>query len=376
MQPSPSEPDVTPPVLAEGLQEGLTALGTLLVVALAGWLLQALVFRLILRFAQRPGTPLEPPVARALRRPLRFFLPLLCVQAALPAVALASDLRETLQHGIAIGLIVSFAWLLVGAADGIENVVRTRYRVDVKDNLRARRVHTQLRLLARLLDMVIVAVAVAAVLMTFPRVRQFGAGLLASAGIAGIVVGFAARPILSNLIAGLQIALAEPIRLDDVVIVQGEWGRVEEITGTYVIVKIWDDRRLVVPLTWFLENPFQNWTRTTSELLGTVFLHTDYRVPLEELRAELTRLCEASPHWDRRVCLLQVTESRPETLELRALVSAEDSGKLWDLRCAVREGLVTYLAREHPETLPRTRAEVSLAEGTAAGGRGSTAVPG
>jgi small-conductance mechanosensitive channel len=195
------------------------------------------------------------------------------------------------------------------------------------------------------------------ILMTFPGARQLGASLLASAGVAGLVVGLAARPLFSNLIAGMQIALAQPLRLDDVLIVQGEWGRVEEITGTYVVFRIWDERRLIIPLQWFIENPFQNWTRTSSAIIGRVFLHVDYAMPLEPLRAEARRLCESSKEWDRRLCLLQVTEAGEHTLEVRVLVTSSDASRSWDLRCFVREGLVSYVQREYPEHLPilRTR---------------------
>jgi small-conductance mechanosensitive channel len=201
----------------------------------------------------------------------------------------------------------------------------------------------------------VVVVAIAVMLMTFPRVRELGTSLLASAGIAGLVVGLAARPLLENIIAGLQIALTEPIRLDDVVIVQGEWGRIEEITATYVVVRIWDERRLVVPLSWFLTNPFQNWTRDSAQLLGTAFLLLDYRAPIDEIRAELQRLCAASTNWDKRVCKVQVTDTKDRTIEVRLLVSAADSSKQWDLRCEIREGILTFLQKNYPEALPTTR---------------------
>jgi small-conductance mechanosensitive channel len=188
-------------------------------------------------------------------------------------------------------------------------------------------------------------------------VRNLGASLLASAGIAGLVVGIAARPILGNLLAGLQIALTQPIRIDDVVVVEGEWGRIEEIGAAYVVVAIWDQRRLVLPLQYFIEKPFENWTRAASELLGTVFLWVDYGMPVDLLREELRRVCEASPDWDRRVAEIQVTEAGERAVQLRVLVSARDASRAWDLRCHVRERLIDYVRREHPEFLPRLRAE-------------------
>jgi small-conductance mechanosensitive channel len=190
-------------------------------------------------------------------------------------------------------------------------------------------------------------------------VRSIGASLLASAGVAGLVIGIAARPILGNLLAGLQLALTQPIRIDDVVIVEGEWGRVEDIGRTFVTIAIWDQRRLVVPLEYFINKPFQNWTRATSEILGTVTLWLDYGMPVEPLRAELRRVCEAAPEWDRRVCLIQVTGANERAMQIRALVSSADASRNWDLRCKVREQLIDFVRHEHPECLPRKRVEMA-----------------
>lgn len=233
-----------------------------------------------------------------------------------------------------------------------------RFDVQAENNLRARQVHTQARVLSRTAQTIALVLGFGAALMTFEGVEQLGASLLASAGLVGIIVGFAARPSIGNLIAGLQIAITQPIRLDDVVIVEGEWGWIEEIRSTYVVVKIWDDRRLIVPLSKFIDEPFQNWTRRTSQLLGTVFIHADYSVDVDAVRAELRRLCEASPQWDQRVAIVQVTGATEQTVELRALVSAASSPKLWDLRVYVREGLIQHLKREQPEALPKSRAVI------------------
>ena len=203
-------------------------------------------------------------------------------------------------------------------------------------------------------------------LMTFPGARQLGASLLASAGVVGLIAGVAARSVISNLMAGLQIALGQPLRIDDVLVVQGEWGRVEEITRTYVVLRIWDERRLIIPLQWLIENPFQNWTRKNAQILGSVMLWVDYTLPLEPVRAEARRLCEASPEWDGRLCLLQVVEASERAMQLRVLVSSASSGQNWDLRCVVREGLIDFIRREHPEALPRVRAE--MGEQRAVGG--------
>jgi small-conductance mechanosensitive channel len=263
-----------------------------------------------------------------------------------------------LQHLLLIALLAVGTWLVVRCLGAFEGVAIRRYPMDVADNLQARRVVTQVRVLGRIADVIVVFIGASIILLTIPGVRQLGASLLASAGVAGLAIGLAAKPVLSNLIAGLQIALTQPIRLDDVVIIEGEWGRVEEITGSYVVVRIWDERRLVVPLNWFIEHPFQNWTRSSSQLVGTVYLMLDYRMPLAPLREELKRLCEDASEWDQRVCVLQVTDATDRAMQLRVLVSSADSGRNWDLRCHVREGLIAYVQTHHPESLPRWRGEL------------------
>lgn len=298
--------------------------------------------------------------------PLRLLLPLLVLQGIWAAAPPNYPFLAGWSHTTLLLIIVAATWLLVNALIGLRNVVALRYRADVTDNLHARRIQTQTTVLMRTLSGVLILLGIAAALMTFPDVRQIGASLLASAGLAGLVVGFAAKPMLGNIIAGLQIALSQPIRIDDVVIVEGEWGRVEEITGAYVVVKIWDERRLIVPLQWFIEHPFQNWTRSSAQILGTVFLWADYRLPVEALRQELQRICKESPEWDGRVCTLQVTETSERAMQVRALVSSSDSGRNWELRCRVRETLIAFLQREHPDALPRFRAETLMTEGSAA----------
>lgn len=261
----------------------------------------------------------------------------------------------------ALGLVGALTWAAARGVNAISVGIASLYPLDVADNLYARRVQTQTRVLTRTISALIGIIGVSAALMTFPAVRQFGTSLLASAGLAGLVVGFAAKPVLGNVLAGLQIALTQPISIDDVVIVEGEWGRIEEITGAYVVVAIWDQRRLVVPLTYFIEKPFQNWTRSNAEIIGTVFWWFDYRLPLEPLRAELERVCRAAPEWDGRFFLLQVTDTTETTMQLRALVTAADSPKAFDLRCRVREAIVDFVQREYPDYLPTRR--VALATG-------------
>jgi len=227
--------------------------------------------------------------------------------------------------------------------------------MDAEDNLFARRIYTQVSVIRKIIVTAVVIIATGSILMLFDPVRQFGTSILASAGIAGVVLGFAAQKTLGNVLAGIQIALTQPLLIDDIVVVEGEFGQIEEITLTYVTVRTWDLRRLVLPITYFIEKPFQNWSRVSTELLGTVILYLDYQVPLGELRKELKRLVENNPKWDRRVCGLQVTDTKQSTIEVRALVSGTDPGKTFDLRCEVREGLIEFLRRDYPESLPRVR---------------------
>jgi len=331
----------------------LWPIGIALAVGLTGWwLLMALTRRLKGRDYRRAR------IARVISRPLAFALPLLLLVPALEATPLQGRWLDGSLRMLHIGLTACFIWLLVRAVSAGEQAILRDHPMEVADNLEARRVQTQTRVLSRVLMGAIILVGVSLILLTFPMVRQIGTALLASAGIIGLVAGIAAKPVFGNLIAGLQIALTQPIRLDDVVIVEGEWGRVEEIGSSYVVVRIWDERRMVVPLTWFIENPFQNWTRRSADLLGTAFLWLDYRAPIAAIRAELERICKGEALWDGRVCVTQVTETTDHTLQVRLLVSARNSGDAFDLRCIVRERMLDFLAREHPQALPRTRAEL------------------
>ncbi|WP_309913194.1 mechanosensitive ion channel family protein [Xanthomonas sp. 1678] len=291
--------------------------------------------------------------------PMAFLLPMLMLSFALESTPLDDRALADLQHLLHIGMIGCVTWLLVRGVAALERAILRSYPIEVADNLTARRVQTQTRVLARVAMGTIILLGTSVVLLTFPAVRQIGTTLLASAGIIGLVAGIAAKPVFGNLIAGLQIALTQPIRLDDVVIVEGEWGRIEEIGSSYVVVRIWDERRMVVPLTWFIENPFQNWTRSSANLLGTAFLWLDYRTPMAQLRAELERICKSEPLWDGRVCVTQVTETSESTIQVRLLVSARNSGDAFDLRCIVRERMIDFLTREHPYALPTLRAQIA-----------------
>jgi small-conductance mechanosensitive channel len=313
----------------------------------------------VLRFHQTGSV-----LVRHTRAPARWVL----VFAALGGVwqAAAPDLPglAALRHATGLGLIAAATWLVLGAVDALVAMVVMFNPSDVADNLHARRISTQARVLGRTLKVLVIVIGVAAALITFPNVRQFGATLLASAGVAGLVAGLAARPVLGNMIAGVQIALTQPIRIGDVLVVEGEWGVVEEITGAYVVVKVWDERRLVVPLQWFIEHAFQNWTRSTSQIIGTIFLWADYALPVEPVRAEFLRLCREAPEWDGRVASLQVTELGERAMQLRGIASSADAGKSWDLRCRLREGLVDFVRREYPQHLPRLRAQAEIGRHT------------
>ncbi|WP_242112414.1 mechanosensitive ion channel family protein [Luteimonas aquatica] len=328
---------------------------------LAALLLGFIARQSLLALARRTrrSQSLRAALLRAFAMPAAVALPLLFLTIALARTPLGPRDLSIARHAIGIGLIACLTGLGLRLVSVAERAILRQYPLDIADNLLARRIQTQTRVLARVAMGGLLCLGLASVLMTFPTVRQLGATLLASAGVLGIVAGIAAKPVFGNLIAGLQIALAQPIRLDDVVIVEGEWGRIEEITSTYVVVRVWDERRMVVPLVWFIENPFQNWTRSSAQLIGSAFLWLDYHTPMEALRAELQRICDTDPRWDGRVCLAQVTDTDDRSMQVRCLVSAGNSGDAFDLRCAVRERLIDFLRREHPQSLPVLRANMA-----------------
>ncbi|MBX3404384.1 MAG: mechanosensitive ion channel [Phycisphaeraceae bacterium] len=332
-------------------------LGSLAVALIFALIAHAIVFRLLLAAATRTEQ-LKEPTVRRLRLPSQIAVVALTGLFVLPKIEASAALREGLRHGFALLLILAMTILAVRMLWIGVRAYLTRFDVSVSDNLGARRMHTQFTVVTRILTALVWVVGIAAALMTFPSVKQLGTSMLASAGIAGLVVGLAAQRTLSNFIAGLQIALTEPINLDDVVIVEGEWGRIEEITATYVVVRIWDQRRLIVPFSWFIERPFQNWTRRTAEVLGTVFLWTDYSVPVDRIREEAERIAKDSSNWDGRTVGAVVSDCSERAVQVRVLASAADASKAWDLRCELREKLIAYLNREYPGCLPRVRATV------------------
>lgn len=291
-------------------------------------------------------------------RALGYVVSLLVLNGVLEAAPSDLPFLPPLQHVATLLLIFSLTWALVRCTSAIGDVIVTLNPVLEGEWKRARKVETQTRFLVRGLNILIVILGLGAALMTFESVRHVGGSLLASAGVGGIILGFAARPVLGNLLAGMQIALTQPFRIDDVLYVQGEWCWVEEVTATYVVLRVWDLRRLIVPLQWFIENPFQNWSRNTADLLGTVFLRVDYGMPIVPLREEFARLLRQAPQWDGKIETVQITDSDDRTIQVRFLMSAPDSSQTWDLRCAVREGLITFLQEQYPEYLPRVRARL------------------
>ncbi|HZP77197.1 MAG TPA: mechanosensitive ion channel family protein [Pseudolabrys sp.] len=312
--------------------------------------------RLVSRFLARRWQPLRRILART-GGPTRLAFLIVALMVAVPAAPLDPDTQSVIARALLIAVIALIGWTCLITLRLMADFYLLRFRVDVEDNLLARKHVTQVRVLLRVIDTIVVIVTVGATLMTFASVRQYGVSLFASAGVAGLVAGLAARPVLSNLFAGVQLAITQPIRIEDAVIVENEWGWIEEITSTYVVVRLWDWRRMVVPLSYFIEKPFQNWTRQGAELIGSVLLYLDYTAPIDAIRAKAEELAKASTLWNGKVVNVQVSDAKANVIEVRVLVSANNASAVWDLRCEMREKLIGFLAREHPLALPRGRNE-------------------
>ncbi len=332
----------------------------ILVFSVLGGMLIKLIYNIFLRINWIKQTDYRFIKTKILRlsRPLNWFLPLILLNFGLKIMTLSPEVFRFWNKTFEILLIIAFATILINIFRILEEYLLYKHDITRSDNLRARKVRTQLIFVRKVIISIIVVVTVSIILLSFPNLRKIGAGLLTGVGISSVIIGFAAQQSLSNFLAGLQIAFTQPIRIDDAVIVEGEWGKIEEITLTYVVVQIWDQRRLILPIKYFIEKPFQNWTRTSSEILGTVFVYADYSIPIDRIREELTRILESNPLWDGRVNVLHTTDLKDRTLELRALMSARNSGDAWELRCYVREHLVKFINLHLSEHLPRIRAEL------------------
>ncbi|WP_250036902.1 mechanosensitive ion channel family protein [Paractinoplanes maris] len=340
----------------------------LLVVAVATGLaiaLVAIVHWLLGRLGRT--SDLAADLARTAHKPFLATLTLFAIQQGIRAAAGDFPGRAGVLHALIICFIAAFAWLVAAFVLVLEDAALARWRTDVPDNLKRRRFKTQVVMIRRLTVATIVVLTLGVVLMTFPGIRALGASVLASAGVVSVIAALAAQSTLGNVFAGLQLAFSDAVRVDDVVVVEGEWGRIEELTLTYVAVQIWDDRRLVLPTSYFTTKPFQNWTRQSSAVLGTAEVDVDWSTRIEPLRTELRAVCEGSELWDGRVCVLQVTEATGGMVRLRALVSASDAPSLWDLRCLVRERLVSFIWENQRDALPRYRADLANGARTAAG---------
>jgi small-conductance mechanosensitive channel len=335
---------------------------TLIFVAAAALLaivLVEIVHRLLTRYGRR--SVLAADLARTAHRPFLATLTVFAIQQAIRVAAGEFAGRGAVLHLLVILFIAAFAWLVAALLLVLEDLALARWRTDVPDNLKRRRLKTQVVMLRRVTVAGIVVLALGVVLMTFPGIRALGASVLASAGLISVIAALAAQSTLGNVFAGLQLAFSDAVRVDDVVVVEGEWGRIEELTLTYVAVQIWDDRRLLLPTSYFTTKPFENWTRTGSAVLGTAEIDVDWSTSIEPMRAELRAVCESSELWDGRVCVLQMTDAVGGMIRLRALVSADDAPSLWDLRCLVRERLVSWVWQHQRESLPRLRADVAQA---------------
>jgi small-conductance mechanosensitive channel len=328
------------------------------VFVLIGWAANQVVFGL-LKFAVRKRDVFWRGVVGRARLKVRIAVMIVALALAVTVSPLDPEPSEWMRQALAFLFILTLGWMAIGASDMWAVVYLRRFNMASEDNLIARKHITQARILQRVAALLIGAVTLGLALLTIAEVRQWGMSLLASAGVVGIIAGFALQPLLTNLIAGVQIATDQPIRLDDAVIVEGEWGTIEEITSTYVVVKLWDWRRMILPLTYFIQKPFQNWTRETSRLIGTAFLYVDYEAPVDRLRAELERICRESPLWDGDVLSLQVTDVTDRVAQVRCLASARNGAMAFDLRCEIREKMLAFMRDQCPEALPRDRIDLN-----------------
>ncbi|MDO6516282.1 mechanosensitive ion channel family protein [Zobellia uliginosa] len=344
----------------ENYQSLLLLLGTLTILMAAYFLL----IKVLRKLGKNPKYLIPPSSVKQVSKPIFLILfSILLRMGSLRQLLNLTHLEFYFRKASTLLFIFAFTWLVIKVIKIVKQHVMHTYDMNTANNLRARKVATQFNILERIVIFIIIILAVGIALMSFDGIREIGVSIFASAGLAGIIIGFSAQKMIGTILAGIQIAIAQPIKLDDVVVVEGEWGRIEEIMLTYVVVKIWDKRRLILPTTYFIETPFQNWTKSSADILGSVFLYTDYSVPFDALREELTRILKNTELWDGEVNNIQVTDSKPNHIEIRALMSAKDSSTAWDLRVHVREKLITFLQQNYPDSLARTRLQIENMEG-------------
>jgi small-conductance mechanosensitive channel len=329
--------------------------GSYLVSLFSRWIF----IRIFKYFAKQSDNAVYEALKKNMRGTVFLFIPLTIIYFAVGSVDLPPETIALIRNIVSVLIIISATIVVIRLINAVQDVLFDRYDVSTEDNLRARQARTQIIFLKKVAIVIVVVLAAAIVLLSFDSVRKYGATILTSAGVAGIIIGFAAQKTIANLLAGFQIAFTQPIKIDDAVVVEGEWGWIEEINLTYVVVKIWDMRRLVLPITYFTEKPFQNWTRTSAQILGSVFLYTDYSLPIEELRSEFNRVLENTDLWDGNGKSVQVTDSTDRSITIRLLMTAKNSPTAWELRCHVREKLLTWIQHNYPGALPRTRAEIT-----------------
>ncbi len=332
-----------------------------LVAVLVGLIIKFIITRLFKFYAKKADTSYSilRSILVNLGPAVAYFIPLFLFNILSPLMRMNPVYYRPLDKTFEILLTISFAGLLVRSVRILEDYIYHTYDLNKVDNLKERKVRTQIQFIRKIIVVTIIFLTIAIILLSFESMRKIGTGLLTGVGIGGIIVGFAAQSSLGNLLAGFQIAFTQPIRIDDVLVVEGEWGRVEEITLTYVVLKIWDERRLILPINYFIQKPFQNWTRTSADILGTVFLYMDHTAPIDAIREEFERLIVKSSLWDKRVKVVQVTDVKEHTIEIRVLMSSRTSSDAFDLRCYIRENLVTFIQKNYPDSLPRSRNEIS-----------------
>jgi small-conductance mechanosensitive channel len=349
------------PLLFDELSGAPTWVPAVLLVTLSlavGFLARFILLRFI-RYWQNRDRKLFKSLEKHLRGSMFLFIPLLLISVGLNYVNIQPGSLSFITTTVNIFIILSFCSVLIRLINVAQDMLFIRYDINLSNNLRARKIRTQIMYVKKVAIVILVTLCLSLILLSFPGVRKFGTTILAGAGVAGIIIGFALQKSLVNLFAGIQIAFTQPIKIDDAVVVENEWGWIEEINLTYVVVRIWDLRRLVLPITYFTENAFQNWTRNNAQILGSVFLYLDYSMPLEPLRRHFEKVLSETKLWDQQTQVLQVTDTTDKTMTIRMLMTAQNSPTAWDLRCYVREKMIEFIQQNYPQSLPQVRATLT-----------------